>query len=188
MTFPILPKQKDLYEALVSGKHLCLEDGDIFATLHDHEDDYRTLFSGLGMTLVGDPRGFFYLDGTRTPANMKDILFFMAIFFESLDEQGYALEDAVLQGTFRYSELPHLKHQRYADVMERAAGVKDAEGLKQIVGSMARYRFVVTEGADAFRFRTPAYRLFDLMRDAKNVMDHAAEQSDPADQDAGEGA
>ena len=72
--------------------------------------------------------------------------------------------------------------------MERAAGVKDADDLKQIVGSMARYRLVVAEGADAFRFRTPAYRLFDLMRDAKNVMDQAAEQSDPADLGTPEGA
>lgn len=186
MTFPILPKQREIYEALVSGRHVCIEDADLYGTLRDREEDFRTLLHGLGMNLVTDPRGFFYLDGTRTPSNMKDILFFMAILFEHLDEQGHALDEVVLNNhLFKYSELPHLGHQRYADVMERAAGVKTLEGLKQIVGSMARYRFVAQEGAESFRFRVPAFRLFDLMRDARNLMDQTPEMVD-ADVTGGE--
>ncbi len=168
MTFPVLPRQRDIFEALISGRHMCLEDGELFTALRDNEDDYRALFGGLGLELIVDPRGFFFLNGTRTPANMKDILFFMAILFEYMDEQGYSLEEVVFGSDFYFKDLPHLSHQRYAEVMERAAGVKTLEALRGIVTSMARYRFVVTE-ADSFRFRIPAHRLFDLIRDAENI-------------------
>lgn len=182
MTFPILPRQREIYEALISGRHLCLDDGDLYGPLRDREEDFRLLFEGLGMNLVTDPRGFFYLDGTRTPSNMKDILFFMAILFEHLDEQGYGLDDALFRQIFCFADLPHLRHQRYAEVMERAAGIKTLDGLKQVVGAMARYRFVLMEGTENFRFRTPAFRLFDLIRDAKNVMDQSANTANEWDE------
>lgn len=168
MTFPVLPKQRGIYEALISGRHLCLEDGDLFTALRDNEEDYRALFSGLGMDLVVDPRGFVFLNGTRTPANMKDILYFMAVLFEHMDEQGYSLEEVILGSDFYYKDLPHLKHQKYAEVMERSSGAVTQEGLRGIVSSLVRYRFATTE-ADYFRFRTPAHRLFDLVRDAYNT-------------------
>jgi hypothetical protein len=61
--YTILPSQKEVYESMVSGRHLCIEDGEPFSALSRNEEDYKTLFTGLGMELVSDPRGFYYLGG-----------------------------------------------------------------------------------------------------------------------------
>lgn len=182
MSFPILPLQKEVYEALTGGRHVCVEDRAIYEALRDREDDFKQLFKGLGMTLVGDPRGFYYLEGSRTPASMKDILFFVAIFLEYLDETGFAIDEVIQGGLlFYFKDMPHLKHQRYAEVMERATGVKTEDGLRGIVASMARYRFVVNEG-DGFRFRVAAFRLHDLVLDAKNAMERVKDEMDKAEE------
>lgn len=168
MIYTILPSQKEVYESMVSGRHLCIEDGEPFSALSRNEEDYKALFTGLGMELVSDPRGFYYLEGSRIPANVREALYFMAILFEHLDESGCDLEETVFGTTFFINDLPHLSLQRYAEVMDRVAGIKDADGLRSIITSLARYRFLVMDGPDGFHFRVTAHRLIDFIRDAKN--------------------
>ncbi len=183
MNFKPLPHMEVVYTALMSGKHLSSEDGDVYYALRDNTEDYQAYFSAIGMDLIADARGFYYLVGTRAPANMAPILFFTAVLMEHYDEAGYAIETLVTGDPIYYRDLPHVEHPRHAETMERI-GVTTADGLRAIVKSMARYGFVAYVGEDSFRFRPGAYRLLDATRDAMNyVASNEAEASaEPAEE------
>jgi hypothetical protein len=174
MTFQPFPCMQEAYESLMIGKNICLEDGDVYLSLLANEEELRAIFGGCGHTLVKHDRGFFYFEGTRCPAKAVEILAFMAILCEHLDEGGFPVEKTLETRVFLFKELPHLRHQRYAEITERAGGVVTEDDLEKVVDALRKQGFASKVGADAFRFRVPVARLLEMVGKAKGSLDERA--------------
>jgi hypothetical protein len=156
-----LPYLAGIFNDLRRGRHICPEDGVLYYTLRDHFDAFLDLFRNLGFNLESHSRDFYYFRGE---GSLSDAASRMAVFFfilvETLAGQGEAVEEGIMSGTFEITDLPHFKSDRYRMYMHEA-GVDDEEGLMNVIRAMERLGFIQRRER-SFRFRAPAYRLFDL--------------------------
>src|SRR5690606_15993998 len=85
-----LPYLAEIFGALSRGRHLCLDDGNLFVELREHEREFEELFQHLGYQMIADSRGFYYfhaLDSQSTsPRTAKLVLFFL-VLVEALWEE-----------------------------------------------------------------------------------------------------
>lgn len=174
-----LPHLAEIFNQLRRGRHLCPEDGDLYRALRQDGEAFRDCFHHLGFRLEAHPRDFFYFRGSDglSPQASRMALF-VFILIESLADQGRPVVDTLMTETFAISELPHLKSARYRAYLQEAGGAGE-DDLRAIIRQLDRFGFANRLTDDTFRFRTPAYRFFDLCIDILN-----RDQAAPAGEDA----
>ncbi len=160
--FVDLPDLGDVFEVLRRGRHICMSDGKLYASLKAHTEDFGAMFAQLGFELVQHPRDFFYfVDRGHFTELSSRMAVFMFVLIEDLADRGDAIEETVMSRHFRYAELPHLVGDRYRQTM-REAGITEPEHLENLVQTMERFGFAVRQPDRSFTFRAPAYRFLDL--------------------------
>ena len=166
-----LPLLSEVFEALRRGRHLCAEDGKPYWALRENLAAFQDLFSHLGFRLTVHERDFFYFRGrdSLTPLASR-LAVFVFILIESLSDQGEPVVDTLMTRTFAIPDLPHLKGARYRAYLKEAGATSD-DDLRGIVRQLDRFGFAQRLTDDTFRFRTPAYRFFDLCVEILNRHD-----------------
>jgi len=157
-----LPLLQTIFTELRKGRHLCLEDGAPFEALAADPERYQSLFAALGLNLVFHGRGFFYLDDESSPRAAQRMLLFTAILVETLDDQGVNLDTELTRLPILPAKLPHLQHEKYARVMAEV-DVTTEEALLKVLDALKRYGLAEPMKDGTWRFRTPAYRLLDIL-------------------------
>ncbi|MEJ2033641.1 MAG: hypothetical protein P8Y63_11505 [Deltaproteobacteria bacterium] len=166
-----LPLLSEIFDALRRGQHLCAEDGKPFWALRDNLDAYQDLFRHLGFRLEAHPRDFFYLRGNdNLSPQATRMALFVFILIESLADQGEPVVDTLMTQAFAIPELPHLNGARYRAYLKEA-GASSEDDLRGIIRQLERFGFAKRLDDETFRFRTPAYRFFDLCIEILNRED-----------------
>ena len=182
-----LPHLAEIFSALTRGQHLCRENGKLYQALQEQEAEYEHLFHCLGYRLVADERGFYYFHAGEgqnvSPQTRRSALFFFVLVEDLWAEEGGTadLEDLVMERVWTIADLPHLKRQRYLELMGMLEEEPDESLLRQEVGRLERFGFAIQTGADRFRFRPPALRFLDLARVVVSTMeDKSGEREEQA--------
>lgn len=179
-----LPFLKEAFSALRRGRHLCVEDGEIYRAIESMHEDYVRFFADLGMDLRHHREGFYYLHEDKTARKSKALLLFVAVLVTYLDDKGIGLDQA-REMTFTLEGLPHLSHEKYVEVMKDYMEKSGKEGLRDILVSMDRYGFISMVGEDRFKLRRSFYRLDDVVRAARGVIEAPVVGRDEAKIEAG---
>ena len=162
---PALPHLMEIFDLLRKGKHIAPEDTGIYFDLQTNEAALTELFTQLGFELIHHPRGFYYFRGdTAISDTSSKMAVFMFILVESIADAGGSPAEQIMADIFPIENLEHLRRERYRAIMQEA-GMVTEEDLRQTLRTMERFGFLKMENADAFRFRTPAYRFLDLCMD-----------------------
>lgn len=158
-----LPHLSEIFQVLQAGRHISFQDGVLFFSLQEKLDDYTDIFSSLGFELVSHPKDFYYfrMKGKANTDSTKQIALFIFLLIEHLDRRENDLESALMDDRFHLNTLPHLKTERYRELM-REVKISDEEGLVSVIANMQRYGIATTYGRSSFEFRAPVYRFFDL--------------------------
>lgn len=157
-----LPQLEEIFDALRRGRHLCAADGKPYWALRDNLAAYQDLFHHLGFHLQEHPRDFFYFRGKDSLSPLAArMAVFVFILIEALSDQGEPVVDTLMTRTFSIADLPHLKSARYRAYLKEA-GASNEDDLRKVVNQLERLGFVQRHTDDAFNFRTPAYRFFDI--------------------------
>jgi chromosome condensin MukBEF MukE localization factor len=153
-----LPHLSQVFDELRKGRHLCVEDGELYHSLQKDYDSFRGLFHSLGFDLVRHPRDFFYFrsDLAFTPIARR-VAVFMFILIEHLANEVASVEEALTSGYIFIDSLPHQASNRYRRYMDEAGITVD-----KCINTLARLGFVEYQGGRKFRFRSPVYRFVDL--------------------------
>lgn len=61
-----LPYLAEIFQLLCRGRHICIEDGNIYFALHDDPKSYEELFKNLGFELEVHSREFYYFHGGKS--------------------------------------------------------------------------------------------------------------------------
>lgn len=157
------PKLARLFHLLRDGRHICLEDGDLYAALAEHTDAFTALFHALGYDLHTHRKGIYYFRGEATVTDTaRRFALFTFILVETLGDAGRGVEEHLFTTTFPVDQLPHLRSERYRETMAELH-VATPEDLVRLLKSMERFGFTEVQGdGDRVRFRRPMYRLLDL--------------------------
>ena len=159
---PPLTLVKELFHALSKGKHICVDDGDLYFALHRRYPEYEILFGQLGFALRRHPRNFFYFDGDDVGDVAQRIAVFFYILVEHIGDRGLAVEEAIMAREWNVSELPHFSSDRYRGYMQQV-GVTGPDDMQRLVLTrLESLGFSAWIPPDQFRFRAEAYRLLDL--------------------------
>ena len=155
------PKLAQIFRALRDGRHLCLEDGELYTALEENAEGFTELFKALGYTLKPHRKGIYFFHGDNAVTDTaRRFAVFAFILVEHLGDSGQGIEEALFTSSFLVEELPHLQSDRYRETMAEM-GVANVEDLSKLVRSMERFGFAAPDG-DRVRFRRPMYRLIDL--------------------------
>lgn len=155
------PKLAQIFRLLRDGRHICLEDGDLYTALEENAEGFTDLFKALGYALQPHRKGIYFFRGDSAVTDTaRRFAVFTFILVEHLGDSGQGIEEALFTTSFQVVELPHLQSDRYRETMNEM-GVASAEDLSKLVRSMERFGFAATDG-DRVRFRRPLYRLIDL--------------------------
>ena len=173
-----LPHLSEVFESLRRGHHLCAEDGKLYWALRDNLAAYQDLFRHLGFRLEVHPRDFFYIRGRDSLSPIASRMsVFVFILIEALADQGEQVVDTLMTRTFSIPELPHLKGARFRTYLKEA-GATSEDDLRGIIRQLERFGFAQRLTDDTFRFRTPAYRFFDLCIEILNRHDKQSPQEE----------
>lgn len=181
-----LPYLAEIFGALSRGRHLCLDDGNLFVELREHEREFEELFQHLGYQMIADSRGFYYfhaLDSqSASPRTAKLALFFLvlveALWEESSDIND--LESLLLDRSWSLGELPHLKRERYLELMRQLDQEPDTETLRDLIRQLVYFGFAAWDGEERFRFRLPALRFLDIAREVAEGLERTQNPEDVA--------
>lgn len=155
------PKLAEIFRLLRDGRHLCMEDGELYAALEENIDDFTELFGALGYRLEPHRKGIYFFRGdTQVSDAARRFAVFAFIAVEFLGDSGRGIEEALFNRSFAVDELPHLQSERYRETMAEI-GITNVEELTKLLKSMERFGFTEMSGEQA-RFRRPMYRLLDL--------------------------
>ncbi len=160
------PHLKDAFNLFRTGKHLSADDGPLFLAVRADYEAYRTLFGALGFNLVQHDRGFYYFQSAEDLGKeAAQLVVFFFVLVEAWGDAGLGLEATAFEpGGHALKDLPHFSRESWRACMTEA-GVPDADELENLVKKLERYGFSERVGEDRFRFRTPAWRFFDLCRE-----------------------
>lgn len=158
-----LPYLTEIFQLLQTGKHICCQDGGKFFALQEKPDEYTACFKALGYELIEHPKDFYYfrMQGKANNDSTKQMALFVFLLIEHLDKRELDLENAMMSNRFQINTLPHLKTERYRELM-REVKVTNEEGLISVIATLQRYGFATLYGKESFQFKAPAYRFFDL--------------------------
>lgn len=179
------PHLKDAFNLLRAGKHLSADDGPVFLALRADYEAYRTLFGALGFDLVQHDRGFYYFQSAEELGKeAAQLVVFFFVLVEAWGDAGRDLEATAFEpGGHGLDDLPHFSRESWRACMTEA-GVPDAAELGNLVKKLERYGFTERVGEDRFRFRTPAWRFFDLCLDVWEESEAASSDPEASEHDA----
>ncbi len=157
-----LPKLRELFEALNSGRHLNRHhDHALWVELEQQLKHYQTLFAALGYDLRIDGRGYAWFhtaDATSTVSkNSRRLALFFLLLFEYQADQGqhlgkfhsWSLDRSLLQVLWEKNQA-----------LLEAEDVADVDGLADILNTGARYGFCLSEEPH-WRLLPAVYRYLD---------------------------
>jgi len=180
MTFNLdeLPHLSDIFQKLRGGKHLCADDGPLFIALNAHYERFAAFFKAIGFDLVKHERGFCYFQAeAELGKEASQLAVFFFVLMEAWGDAGKDVEEtAFALSGHRCSELPHLSRESWRQCMAEA-GIEDKNKMIGLIRRMERYGFTEWLDDDSFRFRTPAWRFFDLCNDIAKEAAAAAEEA-----------
>lgn len=155
------PRLARIFRLLRDGRHLCIDDGELFTALEQHTEAFSELFRALGYRLGSHRKGIYYFVGDNPLTDTaRRFSVFTFILIEHLGDAGDGIEEALFTEVYRLEELPHLQSDRYRETLAELGVVGD-DDLRSLLKSMERYGFVELL-EDRVRFRRPLYRLVDL--------------------------
>lgn len=156
-----LPHLAEIFQLLCRGRHICIEDGNIYFALQEDSKSYAELFKNLGFQLEVHSREFYYFHGGKSLSVLSEKMsLFMFILMEHLEGQGESVEESILTKTFVIDELPHFNSERYQNYMKEG-GVETSSDLVGVITNLEKFGFVERK-AESFRFKAPVYRFFDI--------------------------
>ncbi|NOY25670.1 MAG: hypothetical protein GXP62_07330 [Oligoflexia bacterium] len=155
------PKLAEIFRQLRDGRHLCLEDGELYSAVEENAEGFTDLFKTLGYALQPHRKGIYFFRGdTAVTDTARRFAVFTFILVEHLGDSGQGIEEALFTASFPIDEFPHLQSDRYRETMAEM-GVSSVDDLSKLVRSMERFGFTAVDG-ERVRFRRPMYRLIDL--------------------------
>ena len=179
-SFTDLPHLAAIFQALRRGRHLDIDDGELYVAVKARPELFTALFAQLGFELKHHPRDFYYfLDRDNFTELSARMAVFVFVLVEHLADRGDPIEDTLMTRGFRLDELPHLVGERARQLMSEAEVTTQAE-LEQTIRAMERSGFVRRPDADTFAFRTPAYRFLDLCLEMAADPEPTADDQDTA--------
>lgn len=156
-----LPHAAELFDALRKGRHLCVEDGELYFCLRDRRDEFAALFAMLGFDFQEHPRGFFYFRGSSALSEQAErMTLFMFILIEDLATRGEPVEESLMTARYDPATLPHFQGERTRQHLHEA-GVKTQDDLSALLKQMERLGFLQGSPDGTFCFRPPACRFLD---------------------------
>lgn len=158
-----LPHLPDIFQTLVSGKHISAADASWFYSIQEDLANYKASFEAYGYTLIAHPRDFYYfkMPGKANTLGAKQMALFVFLLVDHLDRVETDIEEAILSRRFSILELPHLKTERYKELMAEVS-ISDENSLKKVIDGLALYGFVSIYGDEQFEFETPVFRFLDI--------------------------
>lgn len=153
---------EEIFRDLSRGRHLSPYDGEAYAELDKHADEYRVLFRRLGFDLVQNARGYFYFHGSNrgTAGGVQRLALFVYILIDWLADSGENITEAMVGRSFDIDKLPHLTSDRYKDYLKHV-DVINRDGLMDIVRTLDNLGFARSSGDGVFSFLPPIYRIID---------------------------
>ncbi|MEZ5538306.1 MAG: hypothetical protein R3F02_22090 [Thiolinea sp.] len=163
-----IPGKQEVFEALVSGKHLSLHSGELYHYLLEHKEAYQAELASLGYVLVHE-QDYFYLlsrDDNRTNDYSHKVLVFIAIMLEFIAQTGNDMIDTLYRSRgFERDQLPHFSTERYKNYMQHL-GIEDEKALHTLLRNLHRSGFIdYRESENFLRFLPPCQRFIQLALD-----------------------
>jgi hypothetical protein len=173
MTNEFPPQIDKVFEALFRGYHICIEDGEIYTDLTQHQAFYQRLFELLGFKLSNGEGGIFYFlpsDGKMTEPSKK-LIIFMAIMYDWLANQGKEPVSFLTESHFDFDKLPHLTIEEHKKTMAQLE-INDQQALlRQVIQPLERYGFLRLIDNSVIKFRKPISRFVEIFTAIADTQD-----------------
>lgn len=163
MTNEFPQQMNKVFEALFRGYHICIEDGEIYTDLTQHQDFYQKMFELLGFKLSDGTAGIFYFlpsdDKINEPS--KKLIAFVAIMYDWLANQGKEPVSSLTEEHFYFDKLPHLAIEEHKKIMAQL-DINDQQSLLKQVQLLERYGFLELIDNSMIKFRKPVSRFVEI--------------------------
>lgn len=155
-------KLEEIFRDLSRGRHISAFDGELYAELEQHADEYRVLFRRLGFDLVQNARGYFFFHGSSrgTAGGIQKLALFVYILIDWLADNGESIAEAMSGRSFDIEKLPHLASDRYKGYLKHV-DVTSQDDLADIIRTLDNLGIARTNGDGTFIFLPPIYRIID---------------------------
>lgn len=154
-------KHKQIVTSLMDGKFITIDESN-FDILKKNQDFYLEFFDkSFGFELV-NTHEFYYLISDETNENTsRDISIFFSILCYELDKDGKNFIDELGFSDFHIDEIvDYLMNSSWNDVVKANKQLKDADGIKKLLGStMVKRNIAIKHSEDTYSF-TKAHKLF----------------------------
>lgn len=160
-----LPEKLDLaFQSLSLGRHITIEDGEVWQLLNKSISEYQTVFSALGFELVSDSRGFFYFHGSSRGLSdgTEKLALFIYVLVDWLADNGKNVIESLFGIEYDADALPHLTNDRYKGYMAQVS-VSDQKELNGIIKKMNNLGFAKITDQEPMKFRllSPIWRMLE---------------------------
>lgn len=160
-----LPEKLDLaFQPLSQGRHITIEDGEVWQLLNKATSEYRAVFSALGFELVSDSRGFFYFHGSSRGLSdgTEKLALFTYVLVDWLADNGKNVIESLFGDEYVADSLPHLTNDRYKGYMAQVS-VSDQKELNAVIKKMNNLGFakITVQEPMTFRLLAPIWRMLE---------------------------
>jgi chromosome condensin MukBEF MukE localization factor len=182
-----LPEKLDLaFQSLSLGKHITIEDGEVWQLLNKSIPEYQEVFSALGFELVSDSRGFFYFHGSVRGLSdgTEKLALFVYVLVDWLADNGKNVIESLFSTEYYVDALPHLTNDRYKGYMAQVS-VTDQKELNSVIKKMNNLGFARITDQDPMKFRllSPIWRMLETC--LNNNLDEGRQSAIEGENDAG---
>lgn len=171
------PNLADVFRQLRRGRHICRADGPAFVDLMQNEQSYNEILAALGYVLTKHPKGFFYIEGSRTVSSDRlhrlvvTLLLLFLDFEERKFEEGRGQwVDLLTQQTIAIGELVRRLFESSPDrrVMLDKVGITRDNIRSTVLQPLDQFGVIELKDG-VLRFRPPVYRFVDLFLDHAEI-------------------
>lgn len=160
-----LPEKLDLaFQSLSQGRHITIEDGEVWQLLNKSISEYQVVFSALGFELVSDSRGFFYFHGSSRGLSdgTEKLALFIYVLVDWLADNGKNVIESLFGNEYDAGALPHLANDRYKGYMAQVS-VSGQKELNDIIKKMNKLGFAKITDQEPMKFRllSPIWRMLE---------------------------
>ena len=165
-----------IFRELFKGYHISRSNPELYAQLASQQDQYRSLFKGLGYELTCDSRGFYYFVpeqmGAQVNKTAQRLALFTFILVEHLADQGRDPLAVLDGGSLGRDELPALL-EKYKDLFLQAEVTTQDELEEKVMRRLTQLGFA-SEDNGIYRFLAPMHRFLDVCLSVQQDRDLAA--------------
>ena len=154
-------KHKQIVTSLMDGRFITIDES-YFDIVKENQDFYVEFFNKSFGFELKYRQEFYYLISEETNENTsRDICIFFSIFCYELDKDGKNFMDELGFSDFHIDEIiEYIKNSTWTDVVKSNNQLKNADGIKKLVGStMVKRNISVKHSDDEYSF-TKAYKFF----------------------------